>query len=146
VSNIIKDSEEAKIRLYEEGIKRDQLLKYLQDKKVVTVSTPEGVKFDSDKIRVDLLPAVALEEIAKVLTFGAKKYSAWNWSKGLSYSRLLGASLRHLLAFMRGEDKDPESGLSHIAHAGCCILFLLWHEKYKKELDDRCKDPDLLNN
>jgi hypothetical protein len=46
---------------------------------------------------------------------------------------------------MRGEDKDPESGLSHLAHLGCCVVFLIWHEKYKKELDDRFVDPTVEN-
>lgn len=100
-----------------------------------------GTKFDQDKPRMELLPSVALEEIAKVLTFGAKKYADHNWKKGISFSRLLGAAFRHLTAYIRGEDKDPESGLSHLAHLGCCIMFLLWHEKYRKDLDDRSKDP-----
>lgn len=102
-----------------------------------------AIKFDGSKPRMELLPAVAIEEIAKVLTFGAVKYDSWNWAKGFKWSRLLGAALRHLFAFMRGEDKDPESGLSHLAHAGCCIVFLLWHEKFKKELDDRFIDPKI---
>lgn len=96
-----------------------------------------GTKNDAEKIRLDLLPTESLEEIAKVLTFGAKKYTDYNWTKGLKWSRLLGATLRHLFAFMRGEDKDPESGISHLAHAGCCILFLLYHEKHHIKLDDR---------
>lgn len=102
-----------------------------------------AIKLDGEKPRVDLLPAVALEEIAKVLTFGAKKYDNWNWAKGFKWSRLLGAAGRHLFAFMRGEDKDSESGLSHLAHLGCCVVFLLWHERFKKDLDDRFKDPDV---
>lgn len=102
-----------------------------------------ALKFDKDKPRVDLLPAVALEEIAKVLTFGSVKYDSWNWTKGFQWSRLLGAALRHLLAYMRGEDVDKESGLSHLSHLGCCVMFLIWHEKFRKDLDDRFVDPDL---
>lgn len=98
-----------------------------------------GKKFDQGKPRMELLPPLALEEIAKVLTFGAQKYDPWNWAKGISYSRLLGAALRHLLAWGRGENTDPESGLSHLAHAGCCVLFLLHMEKLKPEMDDRFK-------
>ena len=100
-----------------------------------------GIKHDTSKVQVELLPPASLEEIAKVLTFGAKKYASWNWSKGIAYSRLLGAALRHLFAWARGEDKDPESGLSHLAHAGCCIVFLIWMEKFRPDLDDRHKDP-----
>lgn len=102
-----------------------------------------AIKYDNGKIMVELLPSVALEEIAKVLTFGAKKYSIDNWKNGFKWSRLLGAAFRHLLAFMRGEDKDPETGLSHLAHLGCCVMFLLWHERFRKDLDDRYIDPDM---
>lgn len=94
-------------------------------------------KFDTDKPPMELLDAYALEELAKVLAFGKQKYAAENWRKGLSLSRLLGAMLRHVLAFMRGEDIDPETGLSHIAHAMCCCMFILWTAKFKPELDDR---------
>jgi hypothetical protein len=100
-----------------------------------------ALKFDSDKPRLDLLPTYPLEEIAKVLAAGAVKYSEWNWTNGFKWSRLSGAALRHLFAHMRGEDKDPETGLSHLAHAGCCILFLIWHERHRKDLDDRHIDP-----
>lgn len=98
-----------------------------------------GVKHDSSKVRLELLSMIALIEIGKVATFGAAKYDDNNWRKGFKWSRLLGAALRHLFAFIGGEDKDPESGLSHLAHAGCCILFLLEHEVTHKELDDRYK-------
>jgi len=99
----------------------------------------QGTKFDQNKPRLELLPSDALIEIAKVLTFGAKKYSSENWRKGINYSRLMGAAMRHLLAWKDGEDKDPESGLTHLAHAGCCVLFLIWMEKNRQDLDDRFK-------
>ena len=98
-----------------------------------------ATKYDGDKVPVELLPSEALEEIAKVLAFGKKKYDAWNWAKGFKWTRLIGAAIRHLYAYKRGEDKDPESGLSHIAHAGCCILFLLQHDLSKLGEDDRYK-------
>lgn len=98
-----------------------------------------GRKNDTDKPPMSLLDRYALEQIANVLAFGAKKYAKHNWRKGLEYSRLLDAALRHLLAFADGEDNDPESGLSHIAHAGCCVMFLLWMSKNRTDLDDRHK-------
>lgn len=104
-----------------------------------------GRKDDSAKPPIELIPAVALEEIAKVLAFGKRKYSAWNWTGGIAWSRLLGAALRHLWSYARGEDKDPESGLSHLAHAGCCVVFLIWHERFRRDLDDRHRDPDTLH-
>lgn len=86
---------------------------------------PEGTKFDKDRIQLQLLPPAALAEIGAVLTFGAKKYAEWNWAKGIKASRLIRAALGHIWAWWAGEDNDPETGLSHLAHAGCCILFLL---------------------
>jgi len=96
-----------------------------------------GTKHDQHKIRMELLSPIALEKIAQVLTFGAQKYADHNWRKGIKWSRVLGAALRHLFAWARGEDKDPETGLSHLAHAGCCIMFLLEYELTHKNLDDR---------
>lgn len=99
----------------------------------------EGVKHDHGKLPYDLVPGEALEEIIKVLQFGAKKYSAHNWCKGMHWSRAWSAVMRHLWAWWRGEDKDPETGLSHLAHAGCGIFFLLWFELHKVGTDDRYK-------
>ncbi len=100
----------------------------------------QGTKHDQGKSRMSLIPAKALEEIGHVFTFGAKKYSADNWRNGLQYRRLLDALLRHVTAFNRGEDIDPESGRSHLAHAGCCIMMLLEQViENKTDLDDRYK-------
>lgn len=95
-----------------------------------------GVKFDTDKPRMDLLDPVALEGLAAVLTFGAKKYAAHNWRGGLSYSRLLAALLRHTFAILRGERIDPESGLPHIDHVGCCWMFASNMMKTRPDMDD----------
>lgn len=95
-----------------------------------------GTKYDQDKPRMDLLDAEALEGLAAVLTFGAKKYAAHNWRGGISYSRLLAALLRHTFAIMRGEYVDPESGLPHIDHVGCCWMFLSNHMKNRPDLND----------
>lgn len=100
----------------------------------------EGTKNDAGKPPLYLLPPAAIEEVAIVLGFGASKYSAYNWRKGLSYTRLMGAILRHLFAFLRGENNDPESGRSHLAHAVCGILFLLTFVLEQRDnLDDRYK-------
>lgn len=96
-----------------------------------------GQKFDQDKPRMDLLDAYATEELAKVLTFGAKKYAPHNWRKGIGYARLIAAALRHIYAFARGEDIDEETGLSHMAHAMCCCMFLIWMHQSRRSFDDR---------
>ena len=98
-----------------------------------------GMKFDQEKPRMDLLDSEFLEGVASVLTFGAKKYAAHNWRKGIAYSRLIAAAYRHLGAINRGEDVDPESGLPHAYHLGCCIQFLGWMMKNRPDLDDRWK-------
>lgn len=105
------------------------------------VTVPVAVRHDEGKTNWSLMPFEALEEINKVLEFGANKYSANNWQEGtgFKYSRVLNSLLRHTFAFMRGEDKDPESGLSHMAHAGCNVLFILYYLKNKARYanDDR---------
>lgn len=96
-----------------------------------------GTKHDGQKSRVELLDPEFLLDVGDVLAFGAHKYAAHNWRGGISYSRLIGAALRHLLAILRGEDLDPESGLPHTGHLGCCVMFLSWMMKHRKDLDDR---------
>lgn len=99
----------------------------------------EGVKHDAGKPPISLISRVALEEEARVMAYGATKYAAHNWRGGMNYSRLLDAALRHVLAFADGEDKDSETGLSHLAHARCCLAFLSEYEVKKLGTDDRFK-------
>lgn len=96
-----------------------------------------GLKHDAGKPPLSLLDRHALEAIAEVMNFGATKYGRHQWRGGIAYSRLIDAALRHIYAFADGEDLDPESGLSHVAHAGCCILFLLRMAHERTDLDDR---------
>lgn len=98
-----------------------------------------GTKFDTKKPMPQLLPADALTEISKVMAFGADKYAEENWRRGFTYKRIIGALLRHTYAFQQGEDNDPETGLSHMAHAGCCVLFLLHYILNVEGADDRYK-------
>lgn len=100
---------------------------------------PTGIKNDSDKDPVELLDPLALEGLAKVLAFGAKKYAKHNWRGGLSYTRLIGAALRHTFEILKGKDIDPESGLPHVDHLGCCWMFLSNMMKTRPDMDDRWK-------
>lgn len=90
---------------------------------------PGGMKYDSGKPRMDLLLSGcpnALEQVSKILTFGAKKYAAHSWQTvPQGEDRYLAALLRHLTAHSKGEKNDPESGMSHLAHAACNALFIL---------------------
>lgn len=116
------------------GIKETTLM---EGQEIISTFKSDGKKFDGNKNRVDLLSTVALEKIARVMTFGATKYGDNNWRKGIAWSRVIGALMRHIFAYVRGENTDPETGLSHLAHAGCCVLFLLEYEETHRELDDR---------
>lgn len=98
-----------------------------------------GIKHDTDKPDMSLLSSIAMIEVAKVMTFGKKKYAAHNWRGGFVWSRPAAAALRHIFAWLGGEDKDPETGLSHLAHASCCLMFLLEFETARPDLDDRYK-------
>lgn len=88
-----------------------------------------GTKYDDGKARWDLVPWRSLIEIVKVLTHGAEKYDPNNWMHvPNARDRYFAASQRHLIAWQQGETTDPDSGLPHLAHAGCCILFLQWFD------------------
>jgi len=84
-----------------------------------------GRKDDADKVRWDLLPVRALHSVAEVLTFGVRKYDENNWQHVRPTRRYYRAALGHIYARALGEYNDPETGLPHLAHAACCILFLL---------------------
>jgi hypothetical protein len=85
----------------------------------------EGKKFDDDKPRWDLLPLEPIKELVQVLTFGAQKYGPENWRKVENgFHRYYAAAMRHLIAYATGELNDPETGLSHIAHTMCNLVFM----------------------
>lgn len=88
-----------------------------------------GIKHDQGKPDLSLLDRAAMEEVALVLGFGAQKYSRDNWRSGISKERLIASVLRHAMASNDGELKDPESGLSHLAHAIAGLMFALHFEK-----------------
>lgn len=96
----------------------------------------KGLKFDSEKPQMYLLPPRAILEVGKVLTFGASKYGPKNWRLVDDLqSRYTSACLRHIFAEMSGEELDSETSMSHLAHAICCLLF-----KLEAKLDGESKD------
>lgn len=96
-----------------------------------------GKKYDQEKADLTYLNPWAMAEISKAFEFGANKYGRYNYRKGMRWLRLSAAGLRHIYSWSWGEDKDPESGLSHLAHAGACIFMLLDYEFNKLGEDDR---------
>lgn len=131
-----------------------------------TPKSAEGTKHDTEKERWDLLPMGTLIPVVKILTFGAKKYGVDNWKKLADpLNRYFSAAMRHLVAYSEGHwldicdehwkgrwsvpresDRPPDcmkcSGLPHLAHAICNLLFLLWFGNTpKKEEEPREQDP-----
>lgn len=100
----------------------------------------KGKKFDDNKLRLDLLPTRPLEQVADVLSFGAKKYGDRNWEKGLRWGRCYAAALRHIFAWWRGENVDKDSGKHPLACAIAELMFILEFTETHPELDDRVID------
>lgn len=99
------------------------------EKEKVTLAEGVGAKHDGGKLRYSLLPKGTISEVLKVLEFGAKKYAPDNWMKvDNAQTRYYDAALRHITAWHEGEKFDQETGVSHIAHALCCLHFLMWFE------------------
>lgn len=89
-----------------------------------------GQKYDSEKPKFSLIPSKPLWQVVEVLEFGAGKYGVDNWqSVPNARERYFNACHRHLNAWWAGEKTDSESRLPHLAHAVCCLLFLMWFDK-----------------
>lgn len=99
----------------------------------------QSQKKDAGKLPWHLFPYDAAREVVRVLQFGANKYRERGWEDGIQFSRVYGAIQRHAVAwFQDREDDDPETGLSHLAHLGCEVLFLLaFVVRGRTDLDDR---------
>jgi Domain of unknown function (DUF5664) len=117
------------------GAKR--LTEYIRSLK----NNESGLKYDSGKSPLSLIPGSGLRAIGEVLSYGKKKYNAHNWRKGIEHSRLLDAAMRHLSYVCDGELIDKESGLRHLAHAATNLIFLLDMQETHPELDDLYTKP-----
>jgi hypothetical protein len=96
-------------------------------------SQASGVKYDGGKLRYSLLPVGTVAEVVQVLEFGARKYAPDNWKHVPdARTRYYDASMRHIDAWWNGERLDPETNLPHLAHAVCCLLFLMWFDKQRQ--------------
>ena len=102
----------------------------LYDSCVDPLQPTGGLKYDAGKLRYDLVPPLAIKGIADVLTYGADKYAPNSWQTVPNgESRYIAALMRHFEAYRSGEDHDPESGKSHLAHCLCNITFLMWFQQ-----------------
>lgn len=96
-----------------------------------------GRKDDNGKLRYDLVPCTAYRQLVEVLTVGAAKYGDENWkSVDKAERRYYAACLRHLESHRAGELLDQEDGKPHLAHAMCCVLFLLELQNVKGKPSD----------
>ena len=98
-----------------------------------------ALRYNNGKRRWALVDFESIEPMVEVLEYGCKKYEAFNWMKGHPTTDLCESLLRHVYAYLRGEDNDPESGISHIGHIQCNAMFLAYVMKNKPELDNRFK-------
>lgn len=94
---------------------------------IIHTARVEGIKHDTGKLRYDLLPPESVQEIVKVITFGAEKYGDRNWQLLSNFnSRYVAAAMRHIESYRMGNHIDSESGLYHLAHAATNLIFLIW--------------------
>ena len=98
-----------------------------------------GARFNAGKTDYSLFPLDTLDGACRVLMYGESKYAAWNWAKGSPWSVPYGSLMRHLNAFMAGEDIDSESGQHHLDHVMCNVMFLIYYRDNYPEGDDRFK-------
>ena len=101
-----------------------------------------ALRYNSGKLQWSLVDFDALEDMVRVLEFGAKKYDADNWKKGLQTNEIAESMMRHLFAYLRGEDIDPESGLPHTGHIMCNAMFLSYMQKFAPKFDGRRPDKN----
>jgi len=99
----------------------------------------QGQRKNEGKVQWSLVDFESFEDMVKVLEFGLKKYSKDNWKKGgenFKSSKICESLLRHIFSYMKGEVFDKETGLSHLAHAQCNLMFLEYYRKNNPELND----------
>ena len=103
------------------------------------MSEVQGKKLDQNKPRMSLLPKGVLSAVIRVLEFEATKYKVDNWKHVPdAKTRYYDAMHRHIDAWWQGEEKDSETGESHLAHAVCCALFLMWLDDNSKRDTEAC--------
>ena len=127
----------AEDKAFDELAQRNKRL--IEERKKILLYKPvaQGVKHDSHKLRMSLIPNGTLAEVVKVLEFGAEKYSPDNWKHvDDARTRYFDAAQRHIMTWWDNDNQtDPESGRHHLAHAICCLLFLMWFDLVGKHND-----------
>lgn len=99
-----------------------------------------GLRYNDNKPKWALVDFDALEDMVRVLEVGSEKYYVDNWKNGLKTTEVIESLLRHVFAYLHGEDNDKETGLPHTAHIMCNAMFLSYNHRFKKDFDDRRVD------
>jgi len=99
----------------------------------------QALRYNKGKLKWSLVDFKSLESMVRVLEMGAEKYEPWNWKKGMPVSEVSESLLRHMFAFLEGEDNDQESGIDHLGHVLCNAMFLSYIMREKQHYDDRYK-------
>jgi hypothetical protein len=95
-------------------------------------------RYGDMKPALTLFPSGALVAAAEVMATGAEKYGRANWrDDAVETMTYLDAAMRHMLAYIDGQDNDPESGKPHLAHAMCCMAILLDAQAIGKRIENR---------
>lgn len=112
-----------------------------QKAKAKGVDNAEGAarRFNQDKVAYHMMPPYALEQVCRVFMMGREKYDEDNWRTGEGLSRIgcYNSLQRHVQAWLAGEDLDPESHLSHMAHAAWNALAIMELERLFPEKEER---------
>ena len=109
--------------------------KAVQDFTAHLQQLPESafMKNDAGKNMLSLIEPQFILLLGEVLTFGAKKYAPNNWQKCEDTSRYKDALLRHIYAYLGGEQLDPESGLPHLGHAAFGLMCLNYFDNLTQQ-------------
>ena len=90
----------------------------------------KDLKYDDGKPRVDLIEPDFILGVARILTYGAKKYTPNSWKTSVKdpMNRYYAAAMRHLLAWKCGDKTDNETGENHLYHAACNLMFMAYFD------------------
>lgn len=128
-----------------------EMLKHVESSKIdairesmkINQAAEQALRYNQGKPQWSLVDFDSLEGLVHVLEYGARKYSKDNWKKGMPVTQVSESLMRHLFAFLRGDDIDPESGCRHISHVMCNAMFLEYILRDKPHFDDRKNSNNL---
>lgn len=97
----------------------------------------QALRYNEGKLKWSLIDWKSLEPMVRVLEVGAEKYTPYNWQKGMPVTQISESLLRHMFAFLDGENTDAESKIEHLGHVMSNAMFLIYIMREKPNYDDR---------